>query len=808
MADEELMIRAEMRGARETQANLDKTAASVRGVGAATRDANGRLRDANGRFVQMDKSSRGAAGGLGKTSMAMKMTSRASRGLSMNMTLVKLAALGAAAATLKVGMDFEAGMDKVEAVTGASAGQMKDLSNLALDLGQKTKFSAKEASEAMYELGSAGFKANQMAGALPGTLAVAAASGIELKDAAEITSNALNGFGLKATESQRVADVFARAVADSSLEMGDLQYSMKYIGPIAAASGQSLETMTAALEIMAQAGIKGEQAGTTLRGGMTRLIKPTKMVKEGMADLGLSMADLQDGKGRMKQLPEIMDLIRKKSKGMTQMQRNAAMAQVFGTEALSGYTALLNAAPGTYQKNITSLQKSKDAAQDMATTMQGNTKNAVEQLGGAVETAQIKFYLWANQSDRLKKFVEGVTAAVNRLTNRAPALFAAINAGDISGAGKQFQYITHSSDGVRKAFEKVLKFGRALGTTFKTVLMPAASDLLGMMGDLTTPLDLVTGGLKLINKHSGLAKTAVKALVIGFVAYKAALMAAKAAQVIWTATLVATRVATIAYAVLLHPIAVATNLWQLAMWALNAAFLANPVGVIIIGIIALAAVLVLAYKKVGWFRAAVNAVFAFVKDHWQLIGTLLFGPIFFAVSMIIKHWNKVIGFIKGSFNLLKNFFVNLKNGDFKKAFTGLFDGLKDAFKTVYNWLVDKWNSLEFGMDAVKVKGKTVVPGFHVGTPNLPKLAKGGVADQAGWAMVGERGPELRYLPRGASVHPLPMRATMADRTHSAIEPLTEDQIGANVVSIAKVFLDRRQIAEAVADEYSHQKARA
>jgi hypothetical protein len=215
-------------------------------------------------------------------------------------------AAGGLAHAIKTGSDFEQQMARVDAVTGANAKQMKRLTDVALDLGAKTKYSAGQAAGAMYEMAAAGFKVGETVDALPGVMALAASSNIELKDAAEISSNALRGFKLDASESGHVADVMASAVNRSSLELTDLQFSMKYIGPIAATTGQSLEEMTAALSLMGNAGIKGEQAGTTLRGGLVRLTKPTKMVNEGLGTLGINIKDLQGPKG-LKPLSDCAD---------------------------------------------------------------------------------------------------------------------------------------------------------------------------------------------------------------------------------------------------------------------------------------------------------------------------------------------------------------------------------------------------------------------------------------------------------------------------------------------------------------------
>jgi len=304
---------------------------------------------------------------------------------------IGLASAAVAAHVIKTGAAFEQSMARVEAVTQASDKQMARLTKTAMKLGADTKYSAGQAADAMYELSSAGFTVDETIKALPGTLSLAASSGIELRDAAEISANALRGFRLQAKDSGHVADVMAQAVASSSLEMRDLQFSMKYIGPIASTTGQTLEGMTAALSLMADAGIKGEQAGTTLRGALVRLTAPTESVGDGLKKLGLSSKDMTGPKG-LKPLAEIIDLVAKSSKGMDQASRNAALAQVFGTEALSGMVAVIDQGAPKLDKLTRAYQSSDGAAKKSADTMNNTVKGAFEALTGSIETVEISLY--------------------------------------------------------------------------------------------------------------------------------------------------------------------------------------------------------------------------------------------------------------------------------------------------------------------------------------------------------------------------------------------------------------------------------
>lgn len=305
-----------------------------------------------------------------------------------NLGLVTAAVAGH---VIKTGAAFEQSMARVEAVTQATDQQMARLNKTAKKLGADTKYSAGQAADAMYELSSAGFSVDETIRALPGTLSLAASSGIELRDAAEISANALRGFRLQAKDSGHVADVMAAAVAKSSLEMNDLQFSMKYIGPIASTTGQSLEQMTAALSLMGDAGIKGEQAGTTLRGALVRLTAPTKQTVEGLDALNINARDLTGPKG-LKPLAEIIEIVAKKSEGMDQASRNAALAQVFGTEALSGMVAVIDQGAPKLEKLTRAYERSDGAAKKSADTMNDTVKGSFEALTGSIETVEISLY--------------------------------------------------------------------------------------------------------------------------------------------------------------------------------------------------------------------------------------------------------------------------------------------------------------------------------------------------------------------------------------------------------------------------------
>lgn len=289
-------------------------------------------------------------------------------------------------AAIMAGNDFEAQMSRVKAISGATASEFEDLEQQAIDLGAATSFSATESAEAMESLASAGFSVSEITAAMPGMLALAASSGEDLATSADIASSTLRGFGLEAEDAAHVADVLAKNAADTNAAVYDTGLAMKYIAPVAHSAGWSLEEVTAAVGKMADANIKGEQAGTTLRGALVRMMNPTDEMAEAMEDLGITFYDAE---GKMKPLSTIIDELQSSTSGLTDEQRDSRIATIFGTEALSGMNILLKSSKEELDNLTEGLINSDGAAQNMADTMLDNTKGSIEEMNGSLETAGI-----------------------------------------------------------------------------------------------------------------------------------------------------------------------------------------------------------------------------------------------------------------------------------------------------------------------------------------------------------------------------------------------------------------------------------
>lgn len=316
----------------------------------------------------------------------------------------------------KTAVDFEAKMSKVKAIVlsnekdvTASEENFKKLTATARQLGATTQFSASQASEAMSYLGMAGWKTEQIIAGMPGLLSLAAAGGTDLARTADIISDDLTAFGLSADKAGHMADVFAVTITNTNTNVEMLGETMKYAAPVAKAFGASLEETSALAGLMANSGIKASQAGTALRAGFLRLAGPPRMAAKelekmgmsldninteqreaaaAMASLGISMEDLS---GKPKKMSAILRELKNRTADMAQEQKLAALKAIFGTEAATGWLAVLEQGPDTFDALVAKLEQSDGAANKMAKTMTDNAKGAMIQLASATESVAISF---------------------------------------------------------------------------------------------------------------------------------------------------------------------------------------------------------------------------------------------------------------------------------------------------------------------------------------------------------------------------------------------------------------------------------
>lgn len=372
---------------------VDKMSSAVKRVAKSFRPLNVAVSKTNRKFKILQGQSEKTRKALTKTGNSMKNVG-AKMALGLTAPIV-----GIGAAIIKTSTDFQAGMNKVEAVTGATGESLLKLRKQARELGRETKFSAGEAAGAMSFLGMAGFNANEIFKATPGILNLAAASGTDLARSADIASNIMGAFNLEAGQSARVADVLALTTAKSNTNMEQLAEGFKDAGPLALKFGSSIESTAALLGKLGDSGIQGSKAGTTLKNMFLKLSAPTKAVKKTLGALGVQVVDPLTKK--IRPMTAILKDLNKgfAAKNITQAGKLAVLDKIFGKRAIAGASILLEAVNKVDAKtgvdSITELNNkltlAKGSAKRMAKVMLKGLPGALAKLKSSTESMLLSF---------------------------------------------------------------------------------------------------------------------------------------------------------------------------------------------------------------------------------------------------------------------------------------------------------------------------------------------------------------------------------------------------------------------------------
>lgn len=611
---------------------------------------------------------------------------------------------------VKMGSSFEQQMTRINTQVGVSKGNIKGLSDGVLGLAGQVGFSPDSLAEALYHVESAN-KSMGMSSKQALEITKIAAEGARVGGSDLIdTTNALNAAVVSGIPGVQNMDQ-AMGVLNATVGAGDMhmQDLAEAIGtgvlPMVKGYGVTFDDAGAALAVFGDNNIRGADAGTALRMSVQALAKPVKGSTEWLNKLGLSQdtlaKDMQKGGLKL----AINDLNKHmKDSGVTAKEQGQILTDVFGKKAGVGLNILLGQVD-RFNSKYPEMEKGANGFGKAWKTQTQTTAQKFAQLKASIEASMIKLGI---------------------------------------------------------------------------VLIPIAKKI----------LDVITGIVNFISQHSGFMIPLFLAVTSLAFAITGVALAVKAWQV-------------------------ATMAYTGVQWALNAAMEANPVVLITLAIIALVAIIVVIATKTDWFqklwsgawgliKGAISAVFGWIKKNWPLILGILTGPMGLAVAMIITHWSTIkkgvqaacswivshaltplknffvstlpgaaltlwhglssafgkvkssasdaYSYVHGKFNSLVSFFKSMP-GKIASATRGLFDGVKNAFRSAINWLIGKWNGFSLGFDfKIPVIGKHI--SFSVGTPNLPFLAKGGIATAAGLAMVGEKGPEVISMSKGAQVTPL------------------------------------------------------
>lgn len=327
--------------------------------------------------------------GLKKGGSATKALGEGITDLGRSMTLgltVPIVAAGGAATS--VAANFDDAMSQVQGALGGASADMDGLRNLALQLGADTVFSATESAQAMVELAKGGLTEAQIkGGALAASMDLAAAGQLNLADAAATTVQMMGSFGLGAGDATRIANALAGAANASSADVSDLTQAMSQCSAQASLAGWSLEDTAAALALFADHGVKGSDAGTSLKTMLQRLAAPTDQAAEAIAAYGLN---IRDSNGKMKDISGIADELTGKLGGLSDAERDAALQTIFGSDASRAAAILMQSGSEGLAKYIAATNDAT-AAETMANAQKGELSWALENMGGAVESASIAF---------------------------------------------------------------------------------------------------------------------------------------------------------------------------------------------------------------------------------------------------------------------------------------------------------------------------------------------------------------------------------------------------------------------------------
>lgn len=309
--------------------------------------------------------------------------------------------------TINTQKDFEAAMSQVQATSGADADEMERLTKKAEEMGATTKFTASDSAEAMNYMAMAGWKTEDMLDGITGIMNLAAAANEDLGTTSDIVTDALTAFGLSASDSGHFADVLAQASANANTNVSMLGESFKYVAPVAGAMKYSVEDVSLALGLMANASVKGSQAGTSLKTSIANMAAPTDKMQGAMDKYGISLTKRN---GEMKSFKEVLDMLRANLGGLSETEQTAAASTIFGKEAMAGMLAIINASTEDYEKLTQAIYNADGATEKMANTQLDNLSGSITLLQSAVDGVKIRFGKRLNPY--VRSVAEGLTAAM------------------------------------------------------------------------------------------------------------------------------------------------------------------------------------------------------------------------------------------------------------------------------------------------------------------------------------------------------------------------------------------------------------
>ena len=433
--------------------------------------------DSNGFSTGLSKLKKLAKTGVGTvgtvTSKATDMIGKFTSVVTTSVATVSAGIGTIGTAATRVGMDFEAAMSKVSSISGATGNDLQSLTDKAKEMGATTKFSATESAEAFQYMAMAGWDTKSMIDGIDGIMNLSAADGLDLATTSDIVTDALTAFGLSAKDSTHFADVLATASSSANTNVSMLGESFKYVAPLAGSMNYSIEDVSLALGLMANASVKGSMAGTSLKTALSNLASPTKSMASEMSKLGISMTD---SNGNALGLRDIIIQLREKFGKLSETEKAATASTLFGKEAMSGMLAIINASDADFNKLTDNISNADGAAKQMADTLNDNLKGDITIAKSALEGFGITIYetldtdlrsavqLGTKYIDELSKaFTDG---GLQGAVKTAGDIFGEIATKAAENAPKMIdsalQFIDSFANGIRDNSSRLLNAGRSI----------------------------------------------------------------------------------------------------------------------------------------------------------------------------------------------------------------------------------------------------------------------------------------------------------------------------------------------------------
>ena len=587
--------------------------------------------------------------------------------------------VGAGTAAVKTTANFESAMSKVSAISGATGDDLTRLSDKAKEMGAATKFSATESAEAFQYMAMAGWKTEDMLSGISGIMNLAAADGLDLATTSDIVTDALTAFGLKAEDSAHFADVLAKASTNANTNVSMLGESFKYVAPLAGAMGYSVEDVATTLGLMANAGIKGSQAGTALRSALTRMVKPTDKIQEAMDNLGISIIN---DDGSMKELSEVTDMLREKLIPLTdeQIALNYQMAQT--PEKMGDLMEGWNGLSEAEKKYRTELSEGIDIIEAMDEAQLQEAAHT--ELGIDLDKERT---LTTEEYDQLAQRLGQKTLV--GLTDSQQAQAAATIFGQEAMSG-MLAVITASeedynnlSDAINNADGTAKNMADTMNDNLSGQITILKSQLEGVaiqLGEIMLPVikKVVDKIQKAVDWFSKLSKSTQETII------KIAAIVAVIGPLLVIVGKVITLISTVINVV---------RTLKTAFTALNAVLAANPIFLIIAAISALIAIFVVLWNKCEWFRN-------FWKGLWEGIKKVIKPVVDFIVKIFQDAWENikavwefVAPFFKEIWDLIKEIFGPVIDF-FKEIFETVWNLIKMIFEPIVDFLSEIWNGIK------------------------------------------------------------------------------------------------------------------